>query len=101
VLVVWTRLSNECQIRRTILDLNARLEKLACQRQDDRVVLVVWRAVDSLERINPRKFMEEPLKVSAELHSAVPRLKSNAFDQLKRGLYDHPTEKWPKNSRHS
>jgi hypothetical protein len=26
--------------------------------------------------------MDEPLKVSAELHSAVPRLKGNAFDQL-------------------
>jgi len=60
----------------TILDLNACLEKVACQGQDDRVILVVRRAVDSLKRINPRKFMDEPVKVSTELHSAVPRLKS-------------------------
>ena len=33
-------------------------------------------AVDSLERINPWKFMDEPVKVSTELHGAVPRLKS-------------------------
>jgi len=60
-------------MRRTTLDLNACLEKVACQRQEDRAVLVVRGAVDSLKRINPRKFK----------------------------LYDHPTEKWPKNSRHS
>lgn len=75
MLVVWTRLSNECQIRHTILDLNACLEKVACQGQDDRIILVVRRTVDPLEGINPRKFMDEPVKVSTELHSAVPRLK--------------------------
>ena len=43
--------------------------------EDNRVVLVIWRASDARERVNAREFLDEPDQITLQLDRAVPRLK--------------------------
>lgn len=60
----------------TIPEINALLHQVCCYGQDDRIVLVVWRAIHSFQCVDPWQLMEKSMEISSKLHSAVPGLES-------------------------